>query len=467
MTTLAPSNVAATLPSILPAIPQVEAWRTGDRVTAIAHYTQQKSRQAFRTLDAPAGMPKTARTAWNARRRTLTDRHTQRPQLTRVRRVSRARETAPATVAWAIPHGSNKAKHTAETWRSLMDHPEFARMNRQHRRSLARVLWVLIRCVDFESMTTRPGWQTIQERAQVSRSTCARHVATLHRLGLLGTVAHGRSAAYVPGRTENTGNEAAVYVLCASSTPVGANAGERPSPRAVGKDETPPPVGGFSSPVGTPHTRTREATPDVEPLRGPESSRRGASAAQPHHPATAGHTLYPAHKTLRASRTLLAAAAEQLRTSVPTLRALSTRDVRHLIRPFASAGWTLADVLRALDYRPEAAGPCHTEAWGLSLPTPAADERSGAYARRLRGAVRTRLAAWTRDGQVMRSPDQRAAAEATERRARAQAARERAEQRQRQTAENPHISEHGRRKLAEMRAGIAKSRQEQRYKATR
>lgn len=84
------------------------------------------------------------------------------------------------------------------------------------------------------------------------------------------------------------------------------------------------------------------------------------------------------------------------------LRRMTTWYLRWLLKAFLLAGWTVADVLHALDVRSDGSGWTYT--WS------SADEL-----RHIPGWVRHRLDAWMgRDGQVLTSRSQRVAAAAQE-----------------------------------------------------
>ncbi|MEB2538456.1 hypothetical protein, partial [Micrococcus luteus] len=104
--------------------------------------------------------------------------------------------------------------------------------------------------------------------------------------------------------------------------------------------------------------------------------------------------LWPVHASVRTRRQQLAA-ARALQDRVLSLRALSARDVRSLVRRFFEAGWTVADVLHGLEHAP--AGAHHLDSLGVGQDTA-----------RVRGHVRWRLGHWLEaDGQVSASISQR------------------------------------------------------------
>lgn len=104
------------------------------------------------------------------------------------------------------------------------------------------------------------------------------------------------------------------------------------------------------------------------------------------------------------------------------LRRIATAYVVAVAEPYFEAGWTVFDVLHALDWTPQGVRYTHDAVTGVENP--------GAW-------FAARLRAWAhQDGTPMRSLDQRAAAEAEQRRAEAIAAAHRhvARQAQQQVA---------------------------------
>jgi hypothetical protein len=111
------------------------------------------------------------------------------------------------------------------------------------------------------------------------------------------------------------------------------------------------------------------------------------------------------------------------------LRQITTAYVVAVAKPHFEAGWTIADILHALDWTPNGHRYPHDALHGIQNP--------GAW-------FAARLRAWThQDGTPMRSIGQRAAAEAEQRRAEAIAAAQRHAQRQvaRQVREQAQAAE--------------------------
>lgn len=326
------------------------------------------------------------------------------PLKRRMRRVSRHKEANRDVVQRSVPKGAVRAAHGNDVMRALFETPEFSRRYASAQRTLRTVLRTLIQRADFESMTTRPGWQYLSEVAGISRRTVARALKTLQSWGLLGVVASGRSSQYATvGPDGERTNEAAVYVLC---TPSPLALVETAGSNGVDEFGTPPALGG-SHLKNLKETHTRARGKSFEGTATPTEITLGGSAASAHHTPYRPELNWPAHKTTASKKQRLAAASE-LRHRLFLLRPMSPKDVASIIRDFLISGWTVADLHHALDYHPDGA------------PWPYSGIPRSDSAPRLRGWMRKRLAAWrTTTGEPFRSRDQRSTAEALERRAQA------------------------------------------------
>jgi hypothetical protein len=221
----------------------------------------------------------------------------------------------------------------------------------------------------------------------------------LKRWGFLGVVATGRTAAHAAADSEGVFmNEAAVYVLC---VPAAMSAVATAAPD-MGGDEfaTPPAVcGNPPFEVKTTPTRAREKNTQIETAAPPlKSAISGvASSAPPAQVPWRPETRWPAHRTTNRKYERAAAGAE-IRYRLFPLRCMSPADVTSVCREFFKDGWTVADVIHALDCTPDggtwphSGAPATKEAW------------------RMRGWMKSRLAAWKLPtGEIMRSRDQRLA----------------------------------------------------------
>ena len=313
------------------------------------------------------------------------------------RRVNRSAETSREVVRAAVPKGSLRAAHGNQVTAHLRNLLAVRRMRADGQQNRLRTMAYLIARTDYETMTCRPGWDSIAEAVGCHRRTVARYLAEFEAWGLLGRVAGGRQARYAaPGPDGEKINEAAVYVLCIPS-PLALLRGE-PKP-AVDINATPPALGGSHlKEKNLTHTRACEnESPSV--VASPRLSIPGAAsgAATPPVP-WRPEIRWPAHRTTSRKIQRQAAASEIWYRSF-ALRCLSIKDLASICRDFFLAGWTVADILHALDWQPDGAPWPHSGA-------PATREPG-----RIRGWAKNRLAAWrTVEGEPLRSKDQQAAA---------------------------------------------------------
>ena len=349
------------------------------------------------------------------------------------RRPSRAREGDIEVILAGVPAGSRRVEHLSDAVPALRALPAWQDLSRTRRRLMESLMEALVTCADRSKMISRPGHKRLARMIGRGASTVTMAIGWLLRHGVLGRVAAGRSAAYAtPDENGKRINEAAVYVLCCTPH------------LAVEK-------------ILTRHRR--EATAGVG--EDPQQSRARGAVEKTWHPSSledsstrtgrgTTHTresrlveLWPSNRPVSTRRQQLAA-ARTVRDRALSLRVLSTRDVRSLIRPFLEAGWTCADVLHALEHSPE--GAHRLDSLGAGQDTA-----------RVRGQIRWRLGHWVDpDGLVMASASQRA----VERQARlleGQQASRRAGARKRQEASRPDSPIRAS-ALAQIRDGFARQR---------
>ncbi|WP_250444004.1 hypothetical protein [Actinotalea sp. C106] len=267
------------------------------------------------------------------------------------RRPTGDRERSPLAVAQALPHGTSRAPNQHAWRRAVRDSPALDRLRADRRATILAVADVLAFSADWTSMTTRPTWAHLATRTGRSRATIARALATLRAADLLGIVATGRSAGYGPMALGNQA-EAAVYVLAQLSTLHAV-----PSPGD--EDETPTREAGSSHPPGA---RVREIKTPTEPLRGQTVS----AATRPTLPADQRqHPLWPGSAPARRKDERRSAAAELQRRVFP-LRRTSTAWIAAATREFMLAGWTVTDMVHAIDHRPDGRAWPHDGATGIA-----------------------------------------------------------------------------------------------------
>ncbi len=333
------------------------------------------------------------------------------------RRVRVAYERSKAVVLRAVPKGCRLARHVVAWKRAVLEHPALELMRADGRANMAALIEVIAVQQDPGSRTWRTTWGWVAERLGVHEDSVGRMIRRLKDWGLLAVVATGRSARYTPRSTGKTQGEAPVYALTVPAPP-------KPAPTAAEKTEEeaavvvdinvgPVPPKGVCSP---PHAREGLSRMDAA---APRPSAKAAAQRREVQAALGQRTapLWPVHATVRPSRVGAARsnwkqtyrlAGLELQHHALVLRRITTAYVVSVAKTHFQAGWTIADVLHALDWAPNGQRYTHDAVTGIEHP--------GAW-------FAARLRAWThQDGTPHRSPDQRAAAEAEQRRAEAVAA---------------------------------------------
>ncbi|WP_180814816.1 hypothetical protein [Kocuria flava] len=327
-------------------------------------------------------------------------------------------ERSKAVVLRAVPQGCRLARHVAAWKRAALAHPALELMRADGRSNMAALIEVISLQQDPASRTWRTTWAWVAERLGVHEDSIGRMIRRLKDWGLLAVVATGRSAARTPRSTGRTQGEAPVYALTVHAPPPApAPETAEAAAEAVDINVGPVPPEGVCSP---PHAReefspTDAATPRRSAKRA--AQRREVVAALSRRTAP----LWPAHATVKPSRVgatrrdwkqAYRLAALELQHHAIVLRQITTAHVAARLRVFFEAGWSVHDVLTALDWTPH----------GTRYPYSGGDyvQNPGAW-------LAHRLRAWLHhDGTPRRSPGQRAAAEAEQRRAQAIAAAARA-----------------------------------------
>ena len=310
----------------------------------------------------------------------------------RVRRPSRTQETSALHRGRALLHMQATLATSQAKWLRAVDEwindLDMRSDGRENRRRLARVLGFN---ADWKTLTTNTlTWGTISERTGMSRATVARHLLALHEAGWIGRVAAGRSAAakQAAGWKGDDAfiNDAPVYAL---TQPV--------DDAAVDINETPPTVSGYKEFPARAH---EAGTPPGAATR--PSSTKAADGRPNTVPAHRRLPAWPSHVTPSSKDERILAGREWARR-IPALRKLSAEHLRFLAKDFFTAGWTIRDLIVALDNLPD--GRAHGKfVGGRWVPYSGAD---GIPAARLGHWVSWRLNAW-RDltGLVCESPTQ-------------------------------------------------------------
>lgn len=235
-----------------------------------------------------------------------------------------------------MPAGSRRARSQRQALRTGLDVIAGQHWYANRARNYAAIWHRLVLSADWRDLTTRPGHLSIAAvipgnlGTPLSADTVGRAVAWFQSVGLLGLVTGGSTY----GRA---GNAAAVYVLAIPKR-------SRPARSQLTRFADPSGTGGA---LRTYPARARSSPGD---LKSQVKSRGDRPAAG----------LIPA--TLKSFRTGSRRAKNRIKATgvaldlagrVAMLQLISDRHARSIVRPFALAGWTGADIEQALNARPD------------------------------------------------------------------------------------------------------------------
>ncbi|WP_431928778.1 hypothetical protein [Nonomuraea jabiensis] len=283
-----------------------------------------------------------------------------------------------ALILASVPRSMRRAPDQQAFLRALREDPEVLSLRYDGYSNLLRVAHVIAWATDWKTMCSRPTIAGICARTGLSKATVKRWVRWLREHGWLGVVEQGSTVRFRKGTAaglddDGMGNRAALWVICIPRDITPIPTSDTSSEQVKGLSEPP----SFSLPEreGTDPTRTREAS---------RQARRSLRISP----------TWALHESPRTKRDRLAA-CDRLRQESNVLRHMTPWYLRWLLRSFLAAGWTPADVLHALDVRPDDSRWTYT--WS------SVDEL-----RHIPGWVRNRLAAWLdEDGRVVASRSQR------------------------------------------------------------
>lgn len=327
----------------------------------------------------------------------------------RPRRVRKAKERSNRAVWSVIPAGHRPARHIIRWLRSIQELAEFQLARKDLKANIWRFANAVAQCPGFDpaSMTVMPLWQRLQERFGFPSKSISNYFRRLRDWGVLAVVATGRTAEFTPKSSGRTDNEAAIYVLLEkveeedvekSSVPVPNRAVNNPPHARAGEESK------LNIDAATPHASLKRAAQRREVNH--QLLNRKAPLWNPNETTSA--------KTKRERREAERLASLELQFRSFPLQRISTPHVAAICRPFFRAGWTIRDILHAIDWRPNTDARYHHDgASGV--------ENTGAW-------LKFRLGKWVRkDGGFYRSPSQKREADRIQRAAERRAVLERRE----------------------------------------
>ncbi len=327
----------------------------------------------------------------------------------RPRRVRKAKERSNRAVWSVVPAGHKPARHIIRWLRSIQELAEFQLARKDLKANIWRFANAVAQCPGFDpaSMTIMPLWQRLQERFGFPSKSISNYFRRLRDWGVLAVVATGRTAEFTPKSSGRTDNEAAIYVLL-----------EKVDEECVEKSSVPVPNRAVNNP---PHARAdKESKLNIDAATPHTSPKRAAQRREVNHQLlNRTEPLWDPNETTTAKTKRERREAERLASlelqfrSFP-LQRISTPHVAAICRPFFQAGWTIRDILHAIDWRPNTDARYHHDgANGV--------ENTGAW-------LKFRLGKWVRkDGGFYRSPSQKREADRIQLAAERRAAMERRE----------------------------------------
>ena len=299
------------------------------------------------------------------------------PSVRKWRRPSRMMERSRLLVAASVPEGCVLAPRVSVWLEAVREVAEARGLRDVQVATVVRVARGLCDWVDGASRTTRVVNARIAELAGCCVRTVQRWLRRLEQWGLLGLVAGGRSARWAPlARSQDADgrvvlerrNEAAVRSLVvpqelAADTPAPASTGA--SQAAVGRGPVdsegpaephcglrchPYPVLGILDP----RTRARGGLGGrgLVPLRGAEAF-LGAAARPGGRVRGDRWRAWWSPRRTRSTEEAVLGLARELQERLRVLRGCSDRYVMRVIRPFFGAGWSVGDLVVAVDRRPD------------------------------------------------------------------------------------------------------------------
>lgn len=367
-----------------------------------------------------------------------------KPLPSRTRRVRVEKEHSRVALMASIPHGYRPPAHVMEWVRAARNWLNGLDLRADARRNRLRLIEYLAQRHQPRTRTILTTWAWIQDALGVARCTAARLLRELRDVGLLTIVATGRSAARTPKSTGRTKNEAPIYALIVpyeQDTAHSPIAGESTTDHVEGVEinETPDPSGGLNS---TTCARARDVIPEwsryaADCLKWQRASRAAFATLASQRPRNhwSRHATMPLTRlwSRRERKQALWELALQIQWFCFAARGASTAAVAAAIRPFALAGWSVADVLHALEWDPRGKR----------------DYLADKHALRMDTYLTKRLAKWLRDGEPVASFSQRQEHKRTQARAEAQAEAQRRADHQKAATRAP---EWFHRELAALRA---------------
>lgn len=238
-------------------------------------------------------------------------------------------------------------------------------------------------------MVTSPSRTLVMQLTGLSDATVKRWTCWMVRHGVMAQLEVGRLARFRPMAVQDEGGRVSVYVLCTPGVTVAAEPAAAvvevlvdDVPAANGATHPASPVDKSDPSVclgflrrGNPYPGARE-----------RSGRRGARVSSRGRAQRQAGVATVCRRRLPARRLDL---VERLQVEAPALRPASARRLRNVLLPWLERpelGWTVAELLYAIDHTPD--GRAHTLTAAVKVPHKMAGAPDAGLARRARRARR-------------------------------------------------------------------------------
>lgn len=299
-----------------------------------------------------------------------------------------AMERSRLLVAASVPEGCVLAPRVSVWLAAVREVAEAHGLRDAQVATVVRVARGLCDWVDGASRTTRVVNERVAELAGCCVRTVQRWLRRLEEWGLLGLVAGGRSARWAPlarcqdaeGRVVlERRNEAAVRSLVvpegmaaaapalASSSSAGRGPVDNEGPAEPGCGSRCHPYPSLG--ILDPRTRARGGPGGrgLVPLRGAEAI-LGAAARPGGRVRGDRRRAWWSPRRTRSTEEAVLGLARELQERLRVLRGCSDRYVMRVIRPFFGAGWSVGDLVAAVDRRPDGSAWPHSGDRGVREP---------------------------------------------------------------------------------------------------
>lgn len=310
------------------------------------------------------------------------------PSVRKWRRPSVAMERSRLLVAASVPEGCVLAPRVSVWLEAVREVAEARGLRDVQVVTVVRVARGLCDWVDGASRTTRVVNERVAELAGCCVRTVQRWLRRLEQWGLLGLVAGGRSARWAPlARSQDAEgrvvlerrNEAAVRSLVvpegmaaaapalASSSSAGRGPVDNEGPAEPGCGSRCHPYPSLG--ILDPRTRARGGLggKGLVPLRGAEAI-LGAAARPGGRVRGDRQRAWWSPRRTRSTEEAVLGLARELQERLRVLRGCSDRYVMRVIRPFFGAGWSVGDLVAAVDRRPDGSAWPHSGDRGVREP---------------------------------------------------------------------------------------------------